>query len=187
MWKRWTVLAVYSIQTALAQQSSEENNNSTDSGVFQVSEEARSCFTESPVFGATEGTFFSDYNLMEQLASDHSMNSVRVCTDEYNKNVFGIRLTYSRYEEDGRLIEEKFLESHGTTEESGIVYCQTLDFLNGEYINSLGFGFTSTDLVQFLYRTNFETIGSYGSGATEGIIQTPLATFSDGGIMLFGL
>ena len=115
------------------------------------------------------------------------MNSVRVCTDEFNKNVLGIRLTYSRYEDNGRLIEEKFLESHGTTEETGIVYCQTIDFMNGEYINSLGFGFTNTDLVQFLYRTNFETIGSYGSGATEGIVQTPLATFSDGGIMLFGL
>ena len=85
------------------------------------------------------------------------------------------------------MVEEKFLESHGTTEETGIVYCQTLDFVNGEYINSLGFGFTSADLVQFLYRTNFETIGSYGSGATAGIIQTPLATFRDGGIMLFGL
>ena len=78
------------------------------------------------------------------------------------------------------------MESHGTTEETGIVYCQTLDFVDGEYINSLGFGFTSTDLVQFLYRTNFETIGSYGSGATDGIVQTPLATFSEGGIMLFG-
>ena len=102
------------------------------------------------------------------------MNAVRVCPDLANRNVFGLQVSYTRYAEDGRIVDELFLESHGFVEDSELVYCQTIDLLGGEYIAFSGLSYDEDDLVQYFYSTSDGNTNAYGKG-TQQTISPPVA------------
>ena len=91
--------------------------------------EARDCFTESPMFGDQDDNHVttSDLDMLNTLTKDHVLNAVRICPDLSNRNVLGLQVSYTRYEDDGRIVDEVFLTGHGMVEDSDIVYCQTID------------------------------------------------------------
>ena len=72
------------------------------------------------------------------------------------------------------MYNEIAMESHGLTQQSNIVYCQTLDLMEEEYIAAVGFGFNAIDIIQVVFKTNEEMFGAYG-GIVDGVVQTPLA------------
>ena len=49
----------------------------------------------------------------------------------------------------------------------------------------MGFGYTSKDLIQLVFKTNKGQLSAYG-GASTSIIQTPLIAFKEDGVRLFG-
>jgi len=79
-----------------------------------------------------------------------------------NRNVLGIQAWYTRFSEDGRFLDEISLSAHGMTEDSEIVYCQTIDLLNGEYIAYSGLAYSTDDLVLYFYSTNEGNTSTYG-------------------------
>ena len=52
------------------------------------------CMNGSRLFGASEGTNFSDWKMIDQLSKDHSLIKIKVCTDSADRNVLGLQLTY---------------------------------------------------------------------------------------------
>ena len=80
------------------------------------------------------------------------MTKIKVCTDTFDRNVFGLQLTYGGYSAAGAPLNEVPLDSHGLVDEGGIVKCDTRELAQGEYITDLRFGYTSTDLVTFAYQ-----------------------------------
>ena len=46
------------------------------------------------------------------------------------------------------------MEQHGLLDENEIVTCQYNDLVQGEYLAGVGFGYTSSDLVQLVFKTN---------------------------------
>ena len=78
------------------------------------------------------------------------MNSMRVCVDNENRNVFGLQASYSRFNQ-GRIVDEIIMVDHGLVKADGFVTCQTNDFKENEYIAKLGLIFTTTDLISFVY------------------------------------
>ena len=81
------------------------------------------CMTASPIIGASEGTSFSDWKLIDKLTKDHVLTKIKVCTDTFDRNVFGLQLTYGGFTESGAALEEVPLDSHGIVDEGGIVKC----------------------------------------------------------------
>ena len=81
------------------------------------------------------------------------ISSFRICTDSERRNVLGVQLFYARYV-DGYLSAEIAMEEHGLTKENEIIMCQFNDFLQGEFIVGMGFGYTSKDLIQLVFKTN---------------------------------
>ena len=106
----------------------------------------------SPIIGASEGSSFSDWKLIDKLTKDHVLTKIKVCTDTFDRNVFGLQLTYGGFTESGAALEEVPLDSHGIIDEGGIVKCDEKVLAQGEYVQDLRFGFTSTDLVTFAYQ-----------------------------------
>ncbi len=82
-------------------------------------------------------------------------------------------------------MNEMRMEPHGLTNDNQIVACQIVDLVEGEYLSGIGFGFTSTDLIQFIYKSSFKQTLAYG-GVSEKTLQTPMATFDKNDIEFFG-
>ena len=99
-----------------------------------VIKEPLSCMNASPVFGAAEGTQFSDWKKIDQLTKDHVLTKIKVCADNGNRNVLGLQLTYGGYSDDGTPLEEIPLDSHGIVDEGGIVVCDTTELADGQYL-----------------------------------------------------
>ena len=121
---------------------------------------------------------------INKVGSSSVISSFRICTDNERRNVLGIQLFYAHYF-DGRLTGEFGMEQHGLLDENEIVSCQFNDFVEGEYLAGMGFGYTSSDLVQLVFKTNRGQLAAYG-GNSPSIVQTPLITFNDAGVMFFG-
>ncbi len=122
--------------------------------------------TQSAYFGAGSGTENTDLRKIKSLKPDHVVSSIRVCTDADNLNVLGVQIFYAQFGEDGRIMNEMRMEPHGLTNDNQIVACQIVDLVEGEYLSGIGFGFTSTDLIQFIYKSSFKQTLAYG-GVSE--------------------
>ena len=81
--------------------------------------------TASPIIGASEGVTFSDYKFIDELSNGHVLTKIKVCTDRFDRNVFGLQLTYGGYSASGAAIEEVPFESHGIVDESNLIKCET--------------------------------------------------------------
>ena len=79
----------------------------------------------SPVIGASEGITFSDWKLLDELSKDHVLTKIKVCTDRFDRNVFGLQLTYGGFSASGDALEEVPFESHGIIDESNLIKCET--------------------------------------------------------------
>ena len=88
----------------------------------------------SPIFGASDGTAFSDWKKIDQLSKDHTLTKIKVCTDYTDRNVLGLQLTYGVHSESGDILDEIPLDSHGIINEGGLVECFENELANGEYI-----------------------------------------------------
>ena len=142
-----------------------------------VPKEPLSCMTASPVFGAAEGTQFSDWKKIDQLTKDHVLTEIKVCTDSNNRNVLGMQLTYSVYSAEGTAIEAVPLDSHGIVDEGGIVVCDNTVLAQGQYLKSLQFGYSSIDLITLNYQV--QASSQFGNPTkafgeqTQSMFQTP--------------
>lgn len=90
------------------------------------------------------------------------VTSIRVCTDADNLNVLGVQIFYARWGDDGRILDEIKMEPHGLLNDNQVIACQIVDLVQGEFISGIGFGFTSTDLIQFIYKSSFQQTLAYG-------------------------
>ena len=157
-----------------------------------VPKEPLSCMTASPIFGAAEGSQFSDWKKIDQLTKDHVLTKIKVCTDSSNRNVLGLQLTYGGYSAaDGAALEDVPLDSHGIIAEGGIVVCDTTELADGQYMRSLQFGYTSSDLVTLTYQIQVSQQSggpskTFGT-STSTMLQTPEVKFSPADRMFFGL
>ena len=143
------------------------------------------CLTQSAYFGALSGDVeTTDMLHINKVSPVAVISSFRICTDNERRNVLGVQLFYARYI-DGRLSNEFSMEKHGLTDENEIVSCQYNDFLEGEYMTGMGFGYTNKDLIQLVFKTNKGQLAAYG-GQSPYIVQTPLITFDEDDVKFFG-
>jgi hypothetical protein len=56
--------------------------------------------------------------------------------------VLGVQVFYARWGDDGRLMNEIKLENHGLLNDNLVIACQIVDFIDGEFLSGIGFGFT---------------------------------------------
>ena len=94
------------------------------------------------------------------------ITSIRVCTDADNLNVLGVQIFYAQFGEDGRILNEMKMEPHGLINDNQVIACQIVDLVQGEFLSGIGFGFTSTDLIQFIYKSSLKQTLAYG-GVSE--------------------
>ena len=146
------------------------------------------CMQGSRLFGASEGSNFSDWKNIDQLSKDHALIKIKVCTDSSNRNVLGLQLTYGGTSAAGDALEEVPLESHGIVDEgiASIVMCDVQELRDGEYISELEFGYTSEDLVTLTYRINSKRNRFAYGELSETTLQTRPVTFSPDSIMFYG-
>ena len=129
------------------------------------------CMQGSRLFGASEGSNFSDWKNIDQLSKDHTLTKIKVCTDSADRNVLGLQLTYGGYSAEGDALEEVPLDSHGIVDEgvSRVVRCDERELGKGEYISELEFGFTSEDLVTLSYEISGDGIPSKVTFGEKGL------------------
>ena len=148
------------------------------------------CMNGSRLFGASDGTDFSDWKQIDKLSKDHTLTKIKVCTDSADRNVLGLQVTYGGYSAEGDALEEVPLDSHGIVDEgvSRVVRCDERELGKGEYISKLDFGFTTEDLVTLAYQISGDGIPSEATFGEKGLdtLQTRPVTFSPNGIMFFG-
>ena len=60
-------------------------------------------------------------------------------------------MTYGGYSDDGTALKAIPLDSHGIVDEGGIVVCDSTELADGQYLFSLQFGFSSSDLITLNY------------------------------------
>ena len=60
-------------------------------------------------------------------------------------------MTYGGYTEDGTALAAVPLDSHGIVDEGGVVVCDNTVLTLGQYLRSLQFGYSSSDLITLNY------------------------------------